>query len=292
MDENVNAFNQDVDNDTGDEFDSIDLSDVSINGDDDLDNKAPDEQPEADPPKAETQEDTPSVEDDLKGAEGEPGFKPEVDVTFELKHLGEVKAVNRDEVITLAQKGLDYDRVREKYDELKTVSAQNLIREESVDALAKEMGMTTDEFLENAWLGFFKSKGYDDDMAREKIAIASEKRAVAREKAAKAEAENAQKAEHEQKTKAEEARQKDIAAFVKEYPSINPKDIPQAVWDAVNDGYSLLAAYAIHDNKRLKAEAEAAKKTADNAAKSTGPKQTAGNKLPGNKYTDGFNNDL
>lgn len=39
------------------------------------------------------------------------------DQSFTLKHLGEVTTVGRDEVITLAQKGLDYDRIRRKYDE-------------------------------------------------------------------------------------------------------------------------------------------------------------------------------
>ena len=37
---------------------------------------------------------------------------------FELKHLGETKNVNRDEVVTLAQKGMDYDRVTEKNTQL------------------------------------------------------------------------------------------------------------------------------------------------------------------------------
>lgn len=45
---------------------------------------------------------------------------------FELKHLGETKNVNRDEVVTLAQKGMDYDRVTEKNTQLETrVSNRN-----------------------------------------------------------------------------------------------------------------------------------------------------------------------
>ena len=39
------------------------------------------------------------------------------DQRFTLKHLGEVTTVGHDEVIILAQKGLDYDRIRRKYDE-------------------------------------------------------------------------------------------------------------------------------------------------------------------------------
>lgn len=40
-----------------------------------------------------------------KGAEAE---------SFTLRHLGETKSVGRDEVIALAQKGMDYDRIRGK----------------------------------------------------------------------------------------------------------------------------------------------------------------------------------
>ena len=38
---------------------------------------------------------------------------------FTLKHLDERRTVNREEVIALAQKGLDYDRIRAKYDALR-----------------------------------------------------------------------------------------------------------------------------------------------------------------------------
>lgn len=41
----------------------------------------------------------------------------DADQSFTLKHFNEVRSVGRDEVIALAQKGLDYDRNRGKYDE-------------------------------------------------------------------------------------------------------------------------------------------------------------------------------
>lgn len=41
---------------------------------------------------------------------------PETGEGYTLRHLDEVKTVGRDEVIALAQKGLDYDRVRSKLD--------------------------------------------------------------------------------------------------------------------------------------------------------------------------------
>lgn len=48
---------------------------------------------------------------------------PEADERFTLKHLDEVKTVGREEIIVLAQKGLDYDRIRAKVNEIE--SAKN-----------------------------------------------------------------------------------------------------------------------------------------------------------------------
>ncbi len=53
-----------------------------------------------------------------KPTEDQPPAKPEADQSFTLKHLDDVKTVGRDDVIMLAQKGLDYDRIRGKYEEL------------------------------------------------------------------------------------------------------------------------------------------------------------------------------
>ena len=52
------------------------------------------------------------------GNDTEPEKMREADQSFTLKHLGQVRSVSRDEVIALAQKGLDYDRQRQKNEEL------------------------------------------------------------------------------------------------------------------------------------------------------------------------------
>lgn len=45
--------------------------------------------------------------------------------TIELKHNGEVKRVSRDELISLAQKGLDYDRIRPAHDFVKELAEKS-----------------------------------------------------------------------------------------------------------------------------------------------------------------------
>lgn len=64
--------------------------------------------------------------------------------TFKIKHLGEEREVTSDELITLAQKGADYDRIREKYDSMKDYR-QDI---EFIDQLVKESGMKKSEYFE------------------------------------------------------------------------------------------------------------------------------------------------
>ncbi|MEG2118261.1 MAG: hypothetical protein RRY76_03560 [Clostridia bacterium] len=53
--------------------------------------------------------------------------------------------------------------------------------------------------------------------------------------------------------------QNDIAVFKKNFPSVNPQEIPESVWKEVTDGISLSHAYALH----LKSAHESEKKAQD-----------------------------
>lgn len=70
------------------------------------------------PEEAANRQPTPDESDE---DEGEVTTEPstEAEELFELKHLKEIKRVTRGEVIALAQKGLDYDRIRLGYDSLR-----------------------------------------------------------------------------------------------------------------------------------------------------------------------------
>lgn len=59
---------------------------------------------------------------------------------FTLKHLDEVRTVSRDEVIALAQKGLDYDRIRAKYDALRADQPESAGQKSPVQEPAAEAG--------------------------------------------------------------------------------------------------------------------------------------------------------
>ena len=88
---------------------------------------------------------------------------------------------------------------------------------------------------------------------------------------------------------AEKKRQDDITAFQNEYPDVFAKlatdknAIPADVWEDVNKGESLVAAYAKYERAQLKAELERAKAEAEqikqkqiNKSRSTGSQATKG----------------
>ena len=207
---------------------------------------------------------------------------------FELKHLGETKNVNRDEVVTLAQKGMDYDRVTEKNTQLETqVSeqkqqlAQLTEHENALQELAKQSGTTIEELVENMLIAVTKSKyGIDDDgMALERVKLDRERRALDQERAALA----PQKQEQEQQAANEKWRGECFDAFAKAYPDVDPASIPNGVWEAFNRGETLVSAYARERNKaleaeiaRMKSEQETRDRNAANAARSTGSQSSAG----------------
>ena len=207
---------------------------------------------------------------------------------FELKHLGETKNVNRDEVVTLAQKGMDYDRVTEKNTQLenqvseqKQQLAQLTEHENALQELAKQSGTTVDELVENMLIAVTKSKyGIDDDgMALERVKLDRERRALDQERAALA----TKNQEQEQQAANEKWRGECFDAFAKAYPDVDPASIPNGVWEAFNRGETLVSAYARERNKaleaeiaRMKSEQETRDRNAANAARSTGSQSSAG----------------
>ena len=207
---------------------------------------------------------------------------------FELKHLGETKNVNRDEVVTLAQKGMDYDRVTEKNTQLenqvseqKQQLAQLTEHENALQELAKQSGTTVEELVENMLIAVTKSKyGIDDDgMALERVKLDRERRALDQERAALA----TKNQEQEQQAANEKWRGECFDAFAKAYPEVDPASIPNGVWEAFNRGETLVSAYARERNKaleaeiaRMKSEQETRDRNAANAARSTGSQSSAG----------------
>ena len=268
-----------------DDWDDIDLSDVVDDENDGAEQEETPVETETDTPEADQQTEEPGQEQQEETPEADTDAAEEpAEQTFDLKFLGETKTVNRDEVITLAQKGLNYDKVVAERDttksELEQLGGISLLRDckEFLEELAAESRMTVSDLMDYTRAETLaKKEGLDSSVALQRIKLDKDRKTFEAEKARK-------EAERKAKNEAEEKQNRDILSFVQAYPEVQPQDIPKEVWDSVHrDGISLTAAYSAFENKKLreevkawKSKAETAEQNYKNQQRSTGSQSTAG----------------
>ena len=218
---------------------------------------------EADQPTEEPKpEDTKDAD---KPAETEPEQKAEEEDQFlELKHMDTVRKVNRDEAKVLAQKGLDYDRIRGERDAMQKDYAQLKKYENFLNELKGDFpsidAMMTD--TRARMLAEKEGISYADAVA--KVGVMQQGTPA--------------------KPQAEQQRANPVDQFVQKYPGVKAEEIPQAVWDEVKRTGDLVGAYENYQNTKakddriasLEQEIEALKQNQKNAARSTGSANSSG----------------
>ena len=209
--------------------------------------------------------------------QAEPEVKVDAPKQWTLQHMDEVKTVGEDEIVTLAQKGMDYDRIRGKWDEAKPVM-------ELFNQFAQKAGMNVSDYIAHIRTQAKQSQGMSAEEAKRSVELEDREAVVA----AKEAQQNAERTVQTRQSEAEQRRRADIEAFRKIYPDAakDPKSIPPEVWQRVNEGMNLVAAYAVYDAKQARAaQAEAEKKAAvavqnqTNAARSTGSMHSSGDNV-------------
>lgn len=169
--------------------------------------------------------------------------------SFVLKHLGTEQTVGRDEVIALAQKGLDYSRIRDKLQTSETEKSEIAEKLSYFEKLADSQGKTLDQFIEAtaaALRADEKKIPYED--ALKEVQFEFEKSKFAKEKT------DWEKSRSDTETE-DNARQADIDAFMAKYPeaAAKPDSIPKEVW-AEAEKTSLTEAYGNYMAKQKDAE--------------------------------------
>ena len=203
--------------------------------------------------------------------------------TFTLNYLGAEKVVSKDEAVTLAQKGMDYDRIRQKHED--TLSELTTAKDKLsfFEQMASSQGKTLDQLIDSVMAEQLATReGIDPAVALGRVQLERERKQLEAEKAKLAKGADEQ-------ALAEKKRQDDITAFQNEYPDVFAKlatdknAIPATVWEDVNKGETLVAAYAKYEraqlkaeNEKLKAEAEQIKQKQINKSRSTGSQSTNG----------------
>lgn len=190
----------------------------------------------------------------------------------ELKHLGETKRVSRGEAKKLAQKGLDYDRIRTKYDELKQFEGK-ADQLKFLEELATAYGQSIEDVIED-WR--IRKLAEDEKVSEEKAQALYYKRLAKN---------GTPKAEEVDLVKAKQKR--DFDEMRLEFPDLDPKTLPKEVWDAylkADNKRSLFAIYTSH----LKNNPPKAQK---NKERSMGSVKSKGGSRKGG-WGIGFNDDL
>lgn len=246
---------------------------------------AVDAEEEADQPKSEDGDDSEAAEDEETEEQAEERAP---DQKFTLKHLDEVREVDRDEVVALAQKGMDYDRIRTERDALKASEAE---LEEYRTFLKRIAGDQSIEDLIDSTLAKLdvadaEAKGEELDEVEQfkKLRIERVKREAKNPKPAPEAPKSPEDLEKERLSKS-------IQRFIKAYPDVKATDVPPEVWKDYRDGRAdLVECWELHENKKLKEEIKALKQNQKNKERSTGSKKSTGKKAV-DPWFDGWPDD-
>lgn len=217
---------------------------------------------------------------------------------FDLKYNKETKQYTRQQVTELAQKGLNYDHVTEQRDRLQQEIAdltkfrdENSAILDTLRAAAEASGKSVPEYLTSIRTNLLVAQGISPETARERILREdAEQRLHSQQKAEEAEANRKRDAEQRQKD--------DIARFQKKYKDVDPKTIPQEVWEAVRGGELLTDAYGDYQRRDLERQLREANeklairaKNESNRQKSLGSLQSTKQETGKDPFLEGFLSD-
>ena len=212
-------------------------------------------------------------------AETQP--KADAPKMWTLRHMDEVRQVGEADMVVLAQKGRDYDRIRGKYDESKPVM-------ELFGSFAKQAGMSSPDHDSFIRTQAKQASGMSEAEARRTVELEDREAAVSAKEAEEAQRQNGANQAAQARAAADARRNADIAEFQRLFPDAakDPKAIPQEVWASVRSGMSLVSAYSKYAVDQANAARQAAEQKAaasaqnqQNASRSTGSMQSAGESL-------------
>lgn len=226
--------------------------------------------------------------------EGDKG-STNADGAFTIKVNKEERQVTLEEMTALAQKGADYDRVKEQntkhqqtiadlQSRLEGVSSQQTVLD-ILGAIAQKSGSTLEQLAESLYVNFRKSAGASEDVAREEIKSAKLEKELNSYKAKQAQ-------RQEQETDAEARAKRDIEEFGREYPDVTlSEELVDKLVPDIQKGMSLPAAYRKYEKAQdsariadLERQLAAKAQNDKNKKRSPGSQRDSGGRSPKSDY--------
>lgn len=270
----------DDDYQTGDDNDTDD-SDVTETDDDSQDTDSDGEDGDDGDEDFEDEDTDDSEETDADGDKEDKGGNTDANQTFTLKVNKEERTVTLEEMTALAQKGADYDRVKEQNtkhqqtiedlrSKLEGVSSQQAVLD-ILDTIAQKSGSTLEQLAESLYVNFRKSAGASEDVAREELKSARLKKELNGYKAK-------QTQQQEKENDSESRVRRDVEEFRREYPSVEiTEELVNKLAPDIQNGMSLSAAYRKYEKAQDSAKiAELERKLAAKAQNDKNKKRSPG----------------
>ena len=171
----------------------------------------------------------------------------------------------------MAQKGWDYDTVRQERDQLRQYRQEADPALTLVRSYAQRNGLSVEQYIDLVRKQELIAQGINEQTADAQISVEKQQAAI-RAQAAEAESERKrQEAIEAQARQRQEARKQGMLDFLRAYPAVKPADVPKEVWERVAQGESLVSAYTMHRNRQLEAELAAERQNRKNQQNTTGP---------------------
>lgn len=272
------AFDTDW-NEAAPDEDDFDLSDDTSDAEPDTEDAAESEDTVSkedttteDPAESET----PDEED--KQTETEEQQEEKGHQLYTLKTPKGEKQCSLDEVLVYANKGMDYDGMRQDRDRLR-----DFLKE-----MAAPLNLSVEELIDNTRARMLiqqKKEAGEELSEMEALTIIQRNRA---EKQAEAQA-------TDEKAASEAAKAQMIRAFVNEFPDVKATDIPADVWAECSRTGDLAGAYRKYADglkdkeiERLTKENETLKQNQKNKDRSTGPRRSAGAATPKDPFDEAW----
>ena len=243
-------------------------------------------------------EDAGGDDEDGKGAQDPAKDAPE---TFTLKVNKEERTYSREEVISLAQKGADYDRVKDQLGKSQQTASELQEKlsgqQETMEVLqqaAKELGMDIPGLLDNLRLSSYRKQGLSEDAAKERLLRVKAEQENAKLKSGKG-------SESEPVDEGKQRVQKDLEEFRKAYPDVAlTEELLKELLPGIQDGVSMLQSYRKREIARkdaviaekeqkiaeLERQIEAEKQNKANRAGSPGSQKDSGGKRTKTEYDE------
>lgn len=203
--------------------------------------------------------------------------------TWTLNHMGQAVTFGEADIPALAEKALDYDRVTAAYEEARPVM-------ELFQGFARKANLSVPEYVARLRMQAKQLEGLDEAAARRAVEMEDREARVSIQEERDRQRQEQERRLQEGQRRRQERVQSDIQEFIHVFPDAAREfqNIPKEVWDAVNGGMSLVAAYARYAQAQANAQAHAAdeeqrrreaveQQNRKNSEASTGSMRSAGN---------------